>query len=135
MSFDISDVPSNADIKEATLRLYQAKIIGNPYGVGGSIKIDHLTYGDTLDNADYGAAALSSSFITLTNNAVVEWKDANVTDAVRDDLTNARSRSQFRIHFQIENTGGNVNGDFAYFEASENIMSTGNTPQLVVKYY
>jgi len=135
VSFDISDVPSNADIKEATLRLYQAKIIGNPYGVGGSIKIDHLTYGDTLDNADYGAAALSSSFITLTNNAVVEWKDANVTDAVRDDLTNARSRSQFRIHFQIENTGGNVNGDFAYFEASENIMSTGNTPQLVVKYY
>ena len=135
VSFDISEIPNGSTIQEVTLRLYQAKIIGNPYGVGGSLKVDHLTYGDSLDNADYGTAAISSSFITLSGNAVKEWKDADVTDAVKNDISNARSRSDFRIHFQTENTGGDVTGDFAYFEAAENNMSTGNTPQLVIKYY
>ena len=135
VSFDLSEIPAGAVIKEVNLRLYQAKIIGNPYGVGGSLKIDHINFGDSLDNPDYGLAALSSSFITLTSNNVIEWKDAIVTDQVKDDLANARSRSQFRIHFQTENTGGDVTGDFAYFEAAENNMATGNSPQLVVKYY
>lgn len=135
VSFDLSDIPSGVTVKEATLRLYQAKVIGNPYTAGGSIKVDHLTYGDSLDNSDYSLAALSSSFITLTSNATLEWKDADVTDRVKDDLANARSRSQYRIHFQTETTGGDVTGDFAYFEAAENTQSSGNPPQLVVKYY
>jgi len=135
VSFDLSEIPSGATIKEATLRLYQKKIVGNPHGVGGSLKIDHLVYGDGLDDTDYSAPALSSSFATLTSNATVEWKDVNVTDRVKDDVANARSRSQFRIHFSIENTGGDVMGDFTYFEAAENSPEpTGNTPQLVVKY-
>lgn len=135
VSFEISDIPQDASIQNATLRLYQAKIIGNPYGAGGSIKIDHLTYGETLDNSDYAAPALSSSFVNLTSNATVEWKDADVSQKVKDDVANARSTSQFRIHFQTEVTGGDVTGDFAYFEAKENTQNTGNTPQLVVKYY
>ena len=135
VSFDLGDIPSGATITEASLRLYQNEIKGNPYGVGGALKIDHLTYGDSLDSSDYGLAALSSSFTTLTSNAVKEWKDASVTDMVKDDVANARSRSQYRIHFQIESTGGDVNGDFAYFESADNNMGTGNKPQLVVKYY
>ncbi len=136
VSFDLGDIPSGAVITDATLRLYQGKVpTGDPYTAGGSIKVDHLTYGDSLDNSDYGMAALSSSFVTLTNNAALEWKDANVTDRLKDDISNARSRSQYRIHFQIETTGGDVTGDFAYFESAENYLHTGNTPQLVVKYY
>lgn len=135
ITFDISDIPSGAGIQSATLRLYQADIEGNPYDVGGSIKVDHLTYGDSLDNTDYASPALSSSFVTLTSNAIKEWKDADVTEKLKDDVANARSTSQFRIHFQTETTGGDVTGDFAYFEAKENNQGTGNTPQLVVKYY
>ncbi|MCL5019701.1 MAG: DNRLRE domain-containing protein [Patescibacteria group bacterium] len=135
VSFDITEIPSGAKIQNATLRLYQVKIIGSPYAVGGSIKVDHLTYGDSLDNSDYASSALSSSFVTLTGNATLEWKDAEVTDKLKDDVANARSTSQYRIHFQTETVGGDVTGDFAYFEAKENTQGTGNTPQLVVKYY
>ena len=136
VSFDLSGIPSGITVKKATLRLYQKQIIGDPYGAGGSLKIDHLVYGDGLDDADYGVAALSSSFATLTNNATLEWKDSDVTDSVKDDLGNARSQSQYRIHFSTENTGGDVLGDFAYFESAENAPDgTGNTPQLVVEYY
>jgi len=135
VSFDITSIPSGSVITEATLRLYQTKTTGSPYTAGGSLKVDHLTYGDSLDSSDYGMAALSSGFTTLTSNGTVEWKDANVTERVKDDLTNSRSTSQFRIHFQTELTGGDVTGDFAYFESAENSEGTGNTPQLVVKYY
>src|SRR4030042_1973423 len=122
VSFDISDIPSGATISEATLRLYQVKTEGNPYGVsvGGKLNIDHLTYGDSLDNSDYAMAALTSNFVVLTNNSVVEWKDANVKTELKDDISNARSRSQYRIHFETENVGGDSTGDFAYFESSEN---------------
>ena len=135
VSFDLSSIPSGSTITKATLRLYQTKTESNPYGIGGNLLVDHLNYGVTLDNADYASAALLSSFATLTNNTTVEWKDATVTSEVQDDVDNGRERSQYRIHFATENKGGDVTGDFAYFEAAENTEGTGNTPELVVKYY
>lgn len=134
-SFDLNDLPKNATIQEANLRLYQAKIVGSAYDEGGKLKVDHLTYGDTLDSEDYAMAALTSSFVTLSTNAKVEWKEADVTARLKDDIANARSMSQFRIHFETENTGGDTAGDFAYFESADNSEGTGNIPQLVVKYY
>lgn len=135
-SFDLGSLPSGVTIDQATLRLYQTKVIGDPYGVGGgSIKVDHLDYGDSLDNSDYGVAALSSSFATLSSSSSVGWKEVDVTDALRGDRTNSRSRSQYRIHLTTEATGGDVTGDFAYFESADNNTGTGNTPQLVVRYH
>jgi len=115
--------------------LYQAKIIGNPYGVGIRVMVDHLDYGDSLENADYSASSISGSFATLSSNANLEWKEVDVTDAVRNDRENNRERSQFRIHFAVENQGGTVTGDFAYFESANNSEGTGNTPQLVIRYH
>jgi hypothetical protein len=135
LSFSLSDIPAGSVITEATLRLYQKKIDGSPYSVGGNLKIDHLNYGDSLDSTDYGMAAFLSNFATLTSNATVEWKDALVTSEVKDDFAAARSRSQFRIHFETEVVGGTATGDFTYFESADNNMGSGNTPQLVVKYY
>ena len=135
VSFDITKIPSKAKIAEATLRLYQTKIIGNPYSSGVQIKVDHLTYGDRLDAFDFALPALTSSFAILSENARLEWKEADVTDRLKDDLANARNYSQFRIHFQTENSGGGKDGDFTYFESVKNTLGTGNTPQLVVKYF
>jgi len=135
VSFDISTLPKTSTITEATLRLYQAKTVGNPYGAGGNIMVDHSNFGDSLENADYGVAALLSSFATLSTNAAVEWKEADVTSEVMDDLSNSRSLSQYRIHFNTENTGGDVSGDFVYIESADNSEGTGNTPQLILKYY
>lgn len=136
VTFDITSIPSGANIESATMRLYQAKTVGSPYSAGGALKVDHLTYGDSLDSTDYSLPALTSNFATLTSNATVEWKDANVTDQVKNDMSNARSTSQFRIHFTTEATGGNVTGDFAYFDSANSYTeNSGHTPQLVVKYY
>jgi hypothetical protein len=135
VSFDLEGLPNSSKIDAATLRLYQTKTEGEPYRFGGNLKIDHLTYGDDLDKGDYAAPALLSSFTTLTNNNSVDWKSADVTDQIKDDLANARSQSQFRIHFDKEVKGGEADGDFAYFESADNSEGTGNIPQLVVKYH
>lgn len=134
VTFDLSSLPAGAKVQKATLKLYQTKTIGSPYSVGGNLKLDHLTYGDSLGNEDYASAALLSSFATLTDSSTNEWKDIVVTQAVKNDTDNARSTSQFRIHFTTEVKGGDVTGDFAYFESAENTEGTGNIPELVVEY-
>jgi hypothetical protein len=134
ITFDLSVLPTGANITKATLKLYQTRVVGSPYSVGGKLKVDHLTYGDSLDNDDYASSALLNSFATLTDNATVEWKEADVTTAVKNDSSNARSTSQFRIHFTTEVKGGDVTGDFVYFESAEDTEGTGNTPELVIEY-
>ena len=133
VSFDLSSLPSDAVIESATLRMYQEKIVGNPYGVGGNLRIDHLDYGSSLGNEDYGASSISSSFTTLTDNSVIEWKDASVTDSLKNDLSNGRDNSQYRLHFATESTG--TSSDLVYFESADNSQGTGNLPQLIVRYH
>ncbi len=136
ITFDLNEIPSVAKLEEATLRIYQTKLIGNPYAQGGNLKIDHLTFGDALDNSDYGMAALVSNIATLSTNNKIEWKETSVLDAIKDDLANVRSKSQFRIHFTSENTGGETSGDFSYFDSGNNYPgNSGNKPELVIKYH
>jgi len=134
LTFELGSISQQANIQEAVIRLYQAEIIGNPYSVGGSIKVDHLTYGDSLDSSDYVMPALVSNIATLSTNTILDWKEVDVAGYVKDDLANARSTSQFRIHFTKEVTGGEKSGDFVFFEAYEDTLKSGNTPKLIVKY-
>jgi len=135
ISFDIDEIPEGATITEVILKLYQVRVIGSPYTTSGVLEVDHLTYGDALDGNDYSMAALLSGFATLSKNKTSGWKETAVTNAIQDDVANARSKSQFRIHFETEVKGGNVAGDFTYFESADNSEGTGNTPQLIVKYH
>src|SRR5438477_6921840 len=52
-SFDISSIPSTATVTSATLRLFQAFTMGQPYSQLGNVLVDHLDYGLSLDGTDY----------------------------------------------------------------------------------
>ena len=136
LSFDITQIPDGAIVNEARLRIFQNSISGNPQKAGIIIKVDHLTFGDNLDLSDYGMPAISSGFANLElTGSTGAWKETEVTGKVRDDLANARSHSQFRLHFQTELTRGTEEGDFVFFESSDNTNKTGNLPELVINYY
>ncbi len=137
VSFDISELPTGIEIQEAELKFYQVKVVGNPYAIGSALKVDHLTYGNTLDATDYSTPALVSNIATLaTSNKTVGWKQAVVTEAVENDVANARSLSQFRIHFTTEVTDDDTAGDIAYFDSSNDYYDhTDHPPQLIIKYH
>jgi hypothetical protein len=132
VSFDLSELSAENTIKEATLRLYQVETVGIPYTSLGKLMVDHLNYGTSLEASDYAVAAITSNYVTLTNNPTVEWKDAIVTEAVKSDLVEGRTKSQYRLHFETEVTGADA---WARFESGDNYLSSGNLPQLVIKYY
>lgn len=134
VSFSLSTIPSGANITKATLKVYQHDTEGDPYGVGLRVMVDHLAYGDSFENSDYNLSSISSSFARLSENSDIGWKEVDVTDRVRDDMTNNRSRSQYRLHFANETIGGTGTGDFVYFESADNHFGTGNIPQLVINY-
>jgi hypothetical protein len=134
LSFNLQSLAPNKPVVNAMLRLFQVKTDGNPYTSGGELKIDHITYGDTLDNSDYAASSLVSSFATVSNNSDKTWKEVDVTNLVKNDLQNNRKHTQYRLHFSIENKEAGQSGTYTYFESSENTLNTNNKPQLVVKY-
>lgn len=134
VSFDLSPLPQGVQIGKATVRLYQAKVVENPFSIHGSLQIDYLTYGETLDADDYGLSALSLSFAAINQSKTEGWKEVDVTSKVKEDLANARSLSQFRIHFTNETVSNEKKENYVSFESAENANKTGNTPQLVVSY-
>lgn len=134
VSFPLNSIPSGKTIDQATIRLYQKSKDGSPYVAGGNLMLDHLNYGSTLDNSDYNIAAILASFTTLSTSATTgEWREADVTDRVRDDIANSRTNSQYRLHFSTETIGGDVTGDFAHFEAAD--TGSGTIPQLFIRYH
>ena len=126
-SFDLAGVPQNAEVLLATLRLYQRVAVG-AYDVLGPVVIDHMDYG-TLDDSDWGRAALASDIGSFTPTGVAEYQSVGVAAAVRNDLTSGRSRSQFRLLLTTEAGGFDEDTRIIY-----SAPGSANPPQLVVKY-
>lgn len=135
LNFELNQLPPNIKVETAYLRLYQTNITGNPYSAGGSLKVDHINFGNSLEAEDYSIPALTTNYAVLATQTQLEWKEIVVTDALRDDLDNARLKSQYRIHFTVETIGTSPGaGDYAHFEPAEDISGTHNTPELVILY-
>ncbi|MCJ7805643.1 DNRLRE domain-containing protein [Patescibacteria group bacterium] len=133
VSFSLSSIPSGVTIEKATLRMYQRSVSGTPYVGENNLIIDSIDYGGELASDDFARSPIFSNIGTLTKNSSVEWKDLEVTESVKNDISSGKGRSQFRLRFANE-TDGNGNADQAFFDSS-NSGYDGNKPQLVVKYH
>jgi hypothetical protein len=132
VGFDISSIQGKT-VVSATLRIYQYIVTGSPYTDLGTIVVDHINFGSSMDVGDYSLAALASNIGTISSNATYEWKTLDVTSYVQADLVAGRTSSQYRIRFTTEtDLGGDT--DYSGFESAENNGSTGNKPELVVTY-
>jgi len=134
VSFTLDDLPQGVTISKATLRIYQTKITGNPFGMHGAIKIDHVAYGAVLNSDAYNSTSEKSAFATIPQSTSAGWKEIEVTKELKTDISNAHTRSQYRIHFGEEKVSKEGSENMVYFESASNSLGSGETPQLVVTY-
>jgi DNA-binding beta-propeller fold protein YncE len=129
-SFDLSRIPAGTIVISATLRLYQASVVGSPYnGTLGSVIVDHVDYGTSLDGTDYGAATLLLGNVgTLSSDSSTGYKTLSVSSRVQNDLGNVRLRSQYRLRFSQLDANTNNQDDYAQFTDFEDSCCTVNRP-------
>jgi DNA-binding beta-propeller fold protein YncE len=137
-SFDIANIPTNASITSATLRLYQCDVQGSPYTSLGSIIVDQMNYGGVFDpfGSAYSGGAVALGTGILSTTPILGYQSLNVTILVQNDLTALRVRSQYRLRFSTQDYNFDANDDFVQFTDAEDSPCAGTTtnqpPQLVV---
>lgn len=132
VGFDISSL-QGWTIVSATLRLYQDTVDPAAYTSLGTVVVDHINFGSSVDSGDLTGGTLTSNIGTLSTSATIEWKTLDVSSYVQADINAGRTSSQFRTRFTT-NTDSDGVRDLAFFDDSENTGGTGNRPQLVVTY-
>ncbi|MFC2036665.1 FHA domain-containing protein [Chloroflexota bacterium] len=135
MSFDLSSIPSGADITNVELRFFQAKVGGDPYGKLGNLVLEHVDYGSSLDASAYDTAAMDSAMLAQQPNPGAWYilSDPTLADWVGKDLAAGRSRFQLRLRFAQE-TDGDGEEDYTGIESADNFFGTGNIPVVIVSY-
>jgi DNA-binding beta-propeller fold protein YncE len=133
-SFDLSRIPVGTIVTSATLRLYQADVIGAPYnGTLGSAIVDHVDYGISLDGTDYAAATLLLGNVgTLSSDSSTGYKTLSVSSRVQNDL-DFRLRSQYRLRFSQLDANTNNQNDYAQFtDFEDSCCGVNRPPQMAV---
>jgi DNA-binding beta-propeller fold protein YncE len=136
-SFDLVNIPVGTSVAAATLRLYQASVSGSPYGSGtlGSVVVDHVNYGASLDGTDYATGSLLSNVGTLSSDGSVGYKTLGVSSRVQNDLNNGRVRSQYRLRFSLLDANSSASDDYAQFtDAEDSCCGVNKPPQLLITF-
>jgi len=109
LSFDISQIPDNATVKEAILNLSNYTVYGSPtymrssWGNMGALEVFHTQYTD-LNYKAYTEPATLVANGSFTNYPLLSWAwDVKNSDdgqpVIQDLIQQGRSRCQFRIQF------------------------------------
>lgn len=128
LSFNL-DLPANAQINSATLRLYNCDFPGTLFP--SNILVEHLqTDFETIDPTDFADPAGLTSCGQFTTLVIGGWNELNVTASVQEDQTVMRGKSQFRL-YRIPLTDNDGQWDNNSFYTSENETKQ---PELIVTY-
>ncbi len=135
-SFDVASMPATATIMSATLRLYQCNIAGLPYAHLGNVLVDQVDYGNTLSAGAYNGMTVVSNIGTLSTTPTLGYRSLNVSARLQDDLSAARTASQYRLRFSLLDRFTNGTDDYVQFTDADDSLCAGTTtnqpPQLAV---
>ena len=128
LTFNIAQIPSGATIVEAELVAVQFQVNGQPYFNLGSVFVDHIEMGPTMQGSAYdgltvgGAAGMNVG--TLSSNGTIGTKNLDVTGVVQRDVDAGTGMTQLRLRFQVANSGDDEidNVFFAGPESNDNAI-------------
>jgi hypothetical protein len=89
-------IPPGADALDATLRVYDNGVTGDPYFWMDRVYVDRVFYG-MLDQSDY-SLPFSDDIGILSSDGPAGWRSIDVTAQVQDEVTGDTGRIQFRIY-------------------------------------
>lgn len=131
LSFALPETLNGVEVTSAQIQLYLTSVTGTPLTSYGPVQIVHASFtaSDTDEDVylNCGLGSPTSAFSSATASA---WTTIDVTDAVKNDLTNSRAYSQFRLQHQDETFGG----DGQFTEWVRGTDTTANYARLVVVY-
>ncbi len=132
-SFDLSGLPSGAQITSATLQLYQTAAAGDPAGSFGLARVDHVNFGATFPTSTATINALSLNFAQITDLTNAGPKQVDATTEVQADLDAGRPRSQFRMRMGF---GTDFDGiaDWCNMTDQDNTADAAQRPKLILEY-
>lgn len=128
LSFDLSGVPMEATaIVGARVGAYISGSGGDPMGtLGGTMRLQHLTYGPTLTASAYDAPHFMGpkDVLLYAQTPSTGWRVGMMTEAVAADWAASRTaRSQFRLAFPNQ-TSANSQADYVSFYSSNTAAMT-----------
>jgi hypothetical protein len=135
MSFNLSDIPSSAVVESVELRFHQKKVQGDPYGKLGSLLLEHVNYGGTLDASAFDTPALDSAMLEKETGAGAWYvmTDDTIARWVEKALSGGESRFQLRLQFAQE-TDGDGDEDWIAVTPGGGILGSSNSPQLTITF-
>jgi hypothetical protein len=132
-SFDLGQIPAGAQIVSASMQLTSTSTTGNPASMmGGTMVIDHLSYGDSFPSELNDITVIHQSGVALWDDVTTVGPRAfNVTSQVQNDQTAGRTRSQFRMRGLVS-TNADSSIDLVTFSGGEDL--NGNEPILTIAF-
>lgn len=126
VTFDLSALPADADVRSATANIRMASATGNNIfggGLFGNVVMEHIDIGPFLDESDMLAPPLGGELVGgdaspefLATSSALGFKQAEIATEVRRDLLAGRTRTTLRIRFQVvEQTDGDLALDLVEF--------------------
>lgn len=131
-SFDLPELPAGAQIKSATLSLYNRATQGDPQGMMVLVRVDHVNYGTLFPQTLLGAQGLDFNIATISDIGTLGRKNIDVTEQVQADVDAGRERSQYRLRGAIASNLDNV-ADIALLTDGEDSFGTGEVPMLIIE--
>ena len=125
-TFDHPALPEGASIVRATLRLYQVAVEGDPFATLGDVVVDQVHYDLTMRASYFDGNTFNREIATLSTDAAIGYREGIVTSAVRIDLAEGRTRSQFRLRVIMPGIAA-ADGHSDYVQFTDAEGSAGDT--------
>jgi len=137
LSFNTSDLPDDAVITKATLKIKKQGLVGsNPFSTHQGLLVDIRKpyFGTKLALAahDFQALANKSAVGTFGTTASSGWYSATLLNGAYPYI-NLTGTTQFRLRFKLDDDNDNTAGYMKFF--SGNYGTAIDRPLLVIQYY
>ncbi|WP_456414732.1 Ig-like domain-containing protein [Oceanithermus profundus] len=138
-SFDPGALPADlVSLKDAALVVYASGAAGTPYAdLGGALELDHVDYGETLEDADAALPPLTdANGDPETRQVATAWTSGwyavpVLQDWLRRDLEAGRAHFQVRYRFPVCSDG---DGQHDYLTLVTSEDTNGNAPYVYVEF-